>query len=324
MQRSSWLGASACFFIGVTLAGSVRAETPTRVAHAEALFQSGRQLMREGRYAEACPKLAESQSLDPAPGTQLNLADCWEHAGRTASAQREFLEVAQTAEKNGETERAAIARARAKQLENKLTKLTLSVPAQARVPGLVLLQNSTVVAEADWGKARPVDPGPFVIEARAPGRRSYRSEFSLRGDAGTHELSIPVLLASAETVSTGPATNRGQWLQGSGIGLLGLGAVGITLGTVFGVRAVKLYHRSQDEGCDAQNSCTAGALETRASAVHSGNASTVSFVIGGVLLAGGAGLYVWGSRERASAKSGLNAEIRPLAGGAYAAVGSRF
>jgi hypothetical protein len=323
MKQKSWFGAGSGFLASVTLAGSVCARPPEPVARAEALFQAGRQLMREGRYAEACPRLAESQRLDPAPGTQLNLADCWEHAGLTASAKREFEEVAKTAETTGEIARATIARGRAKQLENKLTKLTLSVPPPARVPGLVLLRNSAVIAEADWGQPQPVDPGIFVIEARAPGRRSYRRQFSLTGDASTHVLSIPVLIPSTEAAAH-PSTRRADWLQGSGIGLLGLGAVGITLGTVFGARAVNLYHRSRDEGCDAQNLCPAGALQTRESAVHSGNTSTVSFIVGGVLLAGGAGLYVWGSRERRAAYSRVNARISPLPGGAFATVGSRF
>jgi hypothetical protein len=327
MQRHPWFGAGSILFVMV-LASAARAEQPTSVARAETLFQAARQLMREGRYAEACPKLEESQSLDPAPGTRLNLADCWEHAGRTASAQREFLAVASNAESSGEKERATIARDRAKQLENKLTRLALMVPAEARLPGLQVYQNSVLVAEADWSKPRPVDPGSFVIEARAPGRRSYKSEFALRGDSATHNLTIPLLVPDAGAGSSpsteGSPTTRAQWLQRGGAGLAGLGVVGIALGTVLGVRAVKLYHRSQDEGCDERDTCTPDALETRRSAVAAGNVSTVSFVIGGAMLAGGAGLYVWGSRERASERAGLNARVAPLAGGAFASFQSHF
>jgi hypothetical protein len=236
--------------------------------------------------------------------------------------------VAASAERNGEKERAAIARARANQLENKVTKLALMVPAEARVPGLLVFRNSELVAEASWSKPEAVDPGRFLIEARAPGRRSYRSEFTLRGDAATHNLTIPTLVsdgsAAGSSTAETSATSRGQWLQRGGIGLAGLGVVGIALGTVFGVRAVNLYHRSQDEGCDDRDSCTPGALETRRSAVHAGNASTVSFVVGGALLAGGAGVYVWGVRERASERARLGARLAPLPGGAFASVAGHF
>ena len=61
-------------------------------ASAEALFQQATKLMDEKRYGEACEKLAGSQDLDPALGTMLYLADCYEHAGRSASAGALFHE----------------------------------------------------------------------------------------------------------------------------------------------------------------------------------------------------------------------------------------
>lgn len=325
MQRHSSIQVRCFIVASVALASMAQAAEPSPTARAEALFQAGRQLMREGRYAEACPKLEESQSLDPAPGTRLNLADCWERAGRTASAQREFLAVAADAEKRGEKERAAVAQTRAKQLETKLTRLALMVPAEARIQGLQVFRNSALVVEADWSKPQPVDPGKVVIEARAPGRRSYRSEFALRGDAATHNLTIPRLVPNGAPVAAspppdGPAPTRADWLQRGGIGLAGLGVVGITLGTAFGVRAVKLYHRSQEQGCNDDDVCAPDALETRRSAVDAGNVSTVSFIVGGALLAGGAGLYVWGSRERAR----LTAGVAPLRGGAFASLHADF
>jgi hypothetical protein len=321
------LGAPTLVLVGVAFASSARGQSPSSpdMARAEGLFQSGRQLMREGRFHEACPKLEESQRLDPAPGTRLNLADCWEHEGRTASAHREFLGVAQIAEKNGEKERAAIAKNRARLLEGKLTRLVLSVPPGARVRGLQLFRNSALVPEAEWDVAQAVDPGAFVIEARAPGRHVFRSAFKLQNDAATHHLTIPALVADrASTPPDGAGTTRGEWLQRGGVGLVGLGALGIALGTVFGVRAVRLYHQSQDEGCDQRNACPAPALVTRDSAVHSGNISTASFVVGGVLLAGGAGIYVWGTRQRSSEQAGLSMHIVPLSSGGFLGVDSIF
>ena len=68
---------------GAALPVVVRAEgTPEEKAVATALFKEARELMDRGEIAAACDKFAESQRLEPAGGTLLNLAVCNEKRGR--------------------------------------------------------------------------------------------------------------------------------------------------------------------------------------------------------------------------------------------------
>src|SRR5262249_12998089 len=131
-------------------------------ALAEAAFKEARRLVRQGKVAEACPKFEASLKLDPAPGTQLNLADCYARLGRTASAWAIFVEVA---EKDTKAARAAEARRRAKALEPKLSRLTVSAE---NADGLRVTRDGDDIT-ALLGVAVPVDPGRHVVAAMRGG-----------------------------------------------------------------------------------------------------------------------------------------------------------
>ena len=107
--------AFACATLSVSgYEGSARADASLAdKAAAQSLFDEGRKLMSAGKYADACPKLAESQKLDPGVGTQFHLADCYEKLGQTASAWAGFLEAASAAKSMGQADREKVARERA-------------------------------------------------------------------------------------------------------------------------------------------------------------------------------------------------------------------
>jgi thioredoxin-like negative regulator of GroEL len=129
------------------------------VAGAEALYQEGRQLMDAGNFADACPKLEESQRLDPGTGTLWHLARCYEKLGRHASAWAKYHEVAAQAKKQEEPAKVAAALKRAGALEPKLRRLVIEVPADSRIQGLRIVRNGIEVGPGAWGAKLPVDLG---------------------------------------------------------------------------------------------------------------------------------------------------------------------
>jgi hypothetical protein len=170
------------------------------VATAQVLFEEGRRRMVRHDYEGACPKLAESQRLAPAIGTEFNLADCWEHVGKLASAWGAYLEVADQTHRRGETEREQAARARAGALEPHLGRLAVDVPASRRIADLEVRRDGEVLRESLWNVAVPVDAGEHRIEARAPGRGVW-SAVVHTSDGQTASIAVPELPSAPPSVS---------------------------------------------------------------------------------------------------------------------------
>src|SRR5262245_16290948 len=74
-------------------------------AAAQALFDEAQKRVAAGDYEQACPKFKASYALDPGGGTLLNLADCLEKQGRTASAWSTFKDALVLARRDGRSER---------------------------------------------------------------------------------------------------------------------------------------------------------------------------------------------------------------------------
>lgn len=134
---------------------------------AEQLFRDGRKFMKEGKLADACDHFERSYRLEPKSGTLLNLADCQEQLGHTASAWDTFLRAKELAVQAHDKRREAEANRRAAAVEGRLAKLTLVV--DHPVAGLVIRRNDAILKPAAWNMTAPLDPGEYRFEASAPG-----------------------------------------------------------------------------------------------------------------------------------------------------------
>lgn len=317
------------------------ADTASDARMAETLFTEGRRLIGAGKYEEACPKLAESQRLDPAPGTALNLGTCYEHTGKTASAWFAFRDAEASAVAAGQKDRVAAARKKAAQLEPTLSRLTIVVAPESRAPGLEVRADGAVVAQGGWGTALPVDPGPHDVVATAPGRSSWSTHVEVGAKAAQFSVTIPKLeveppitptsaapssgatQAGTATVTaqptapvaserdTAPNPGRAQRVIGLTVGALGVVALGA--GAYFGLKARSTYNEALD-ACGGTTVCTTDrGLQLRSDVNPLTTASTVAVIAGAGMAIGGVALFFTAPRKTTA---DIAVGVIPATGGA--------
>ena len=309
----------------VAAPGMASAQNAQDKAAADVLFQQGKKLMQENKFADACPKFAESLRLDTGIGTMLWLADCYERSGKTASAWGQFLEAAETAVKTKDA-REKVARERSKQLEPHLVKLQILVPDAASAPGIEIKRDGSTLGKPMWGTAVPVDPGGHAVVASAPGFKTWEGSIDASAEGKTIAVIIPKLApdtvaqATAPTPGPKPETkpaDRGSTQRTLGIVAGGVGVVGVGLGVVFGLSAKSKLDDSNAGGhCLPNNHCDALGVQARSDSKDAATLSTVAFVVGAAAL--GAGAFLYFTAPKGSQKAGF--QIAPAIGGGTAGV----
>lgn len=306
-------------------------------ATADALFREARALMKQGDYASACPKLADSQRLDPAAGTAINLGDCLEKLGKLADAlqaHREALDLLQPGDKRIEPLKAQIA-----VIERRAPKLTIKLAPGAPV-GTTVSRDGVGLGAGGLNTALPVNVGAHEVVVTAPGLADRRYTATLaEGETRTLEVGVgdpvatpapgpgvaappppdrPVTAPSRDLGSPPGGTQRTVgWVLG-GVGVLGLG---------IGVVELFMWKEADQRVKDQCHSVNGGpfacddlskARDDQDAARTQAVISNVAFAVGGIAIVSGAVLLLTapergsaGMRVRASAGSnavGLAAE----------------
>lgn len=194
--------ALACAALLSTVAPNLHAQAEDQ-ATARALFDEGRKLMKANQFAAACPKLEAAHKLYGSAGILLNLADCYEKTGRTASAWSEFGEAASVAARSNRPDDADEARRRQAALEPSLDRLSIRVAHAA--PGMVVKRDGVPLSSAAWGTMLPVDPGAHEITAEAAGYEAWSSSINLAKPGQTATVDVPELRALPSAASPSPA-----------------------------------------------------------------------------------------------------------------------
>jgi hypothetical protein len=262
---------------------------------AEQLFNQGRELAKANDWAAACSKFEASLHYDPAIGTELNLATCYEKLGKLASAWGQYRDAADRSSKTDKRRDYALQQAAA--LEPRLPKLTIVAPANPPA-NFAVTRDRTRVDPALLGTSFYVDPGFHQIVASAPGYNAFTTSVTA-SEAKTETVAIPDLVAKPVEEPHGddtepiPLAKNSLKLAGLGTGVAGVAAIGI--GVALGAKAKSTFNDAKAL-CGADLVCGNQADFDRGRSLVSdarrqATLSTVFGVAGGIAVAGGAVMW---------------------------------
>ena len=246
----------------------------TSDAVAESLFRDGKRLFQSEDYKQACHKLAQSYQIDPAGGTVLLLAICYEKQGKLASAWTRYNDALTLAKRDAREDRERRAREGLDSVEPKLSYIDLKIdPATQAIAGVALSLDGTVLPAISDARL-PVDAGKHQLTIRAPNYDSWRAEITVGGPAATENVTVPPLqskpAASTPNALAPPSqnlpvqANQTEQLQertqhgrvrATAYVIGGVGLAAVAVGSYFGIRAIRLNNQA-DQICPA-SSCVA-------------------------------------------------------------------
>ncbi len=298
---------------------------------AEAAFGRGREMLKVGKYAEACEAFEESQRLRPRPDTQFNIALCSEQLGKLATALALHRQLAQTLDT---ASRRAKSAELAAQLEPRVPRLQiLAGEARKRTrrppPDLQVRVNGVLTTNYS---DHPIDLGMNQVTAIAPGFLAWTGQVSAEEEAKLSKITIDLerdpdakagvgpadpdptpILPVEEPVRRPSSSNRKAY----GAITLAMGGVALGGGLMFGYLARSAWNDALNE-CGGDSACSpeqfpkAESLRDKASS--RGTVATVMSVGGAVAVVVGVAIYV------TAPTSNKRVAITPTANGESAGV----
>ena len=296
----------------VMLTATAHAQTPDQV-RADELFQEGRALAEQGDFKGACVRFVESEKLDPALGTVLNLADCSEKAGRLGTA-IEYFRGALDALPAGD-ERIVPASKRLADLESRVPRLLIRRgPRFAR--NATVSWNAKTMESSWWDVPVRMDPGEhkFVVRTLGLSDRVYdlrlveRDIRELVVESGEAAQPIPLTVPRSRAVQPRAAMST---RTNAGYVLVGVGLAGITTGVITGMMVLD-RRDAHDRNCTPEG-CNPDGLSAAASGKRWLVANAAAWGMG--LVASGLGVWLLvGANDREASASW--AGVVAISGGA--------
>jgi hypothetical protein len=312
--RGAWTATLTSIALAVA---PVMAQTPPasvvvegdREAQRTQLYKQAVELANAGRWGEAADTLGQVLAIRSSAKVRFTFGQAEEHVGRLASAYDAYAQALADGEAAGEGDVAAAA-------GSALHGLAPRVPV---VRVMVTGASSASATAAIDGRGAPpgqlvrVDPGSHRVAVQAPGARSASITIEvvegqrldvpvhLEGEGGPlvspvpAAPKVPAAEPAAQPAAEAATASASRPWRIAGVVTAGVGAIGLGIGTYFGLDAISKNNTSNSSGCTG-NACTASAYGTREDARSAATASTVMFVAGGMLAAGGVSLWLLAPR----------------------------
>lgn len=290
------------------------------IATAKTLFEQGQKQLDEKNYDAACASFKASNDAVARVGTLLNLGDCYEKAGKLASAWGAYFDAIGLGRRQGKPEFEEFAQKKEAELEPKLSKLTIIVPPDVKVDGMKITRDKVPVETAAWGVPMAVDDGTHAIDVTAPHKLPFHTEATVDAD---HKAVTVTLEKLAEAPVVWPHNNEPRvverivhvaspWtgMRVAGVLAGSVGVIAVAIGSVLGFVSNDKYESALKNDCSGNPSgCSPQGVANGASAHDLAAAATGLFIGGLVAVAGGVTLFLVGA---------------PTQGGGSVVVGGRF
>ncbi|NOU33510.1 MAG: tetratricopeptide repeat protein [Polyangiaceae bacterium] len=179
MNRSLRTPSVLLALAALSAAPLARAQQPADpLARANALFDEGKQLQKDGKIAEACERYLESYRLSPRGGTLLNAGLCHEQEGKLLVARRELRDALALAKRDGRSDREPVAADHLAAVEAKLSWARIVPPKNAEASAVEVRVDDAPIPREDWARV-PLMPGPHVVMASARGFKNREAKLTI-------------------------------------------------------------------------------------------------------------------------------------------------
>jgi hypothetical protein len=355
LGRFSLVGSTAfgAALLGVALsAAPAHAQTDEQRSGARAAATAGAQAFMAHKWAESIDMFTRAESLIHSPVHLLYMARAYEKLGALVKARESYIKIQNEELPAGAPQPLRQAKADAEKeleaLEPRVPYVSVVVQGAGPKPVTVTMDGIQVPA-ALLGVPRPVDPGEHKFEALAEGMDSALSSLTVReGHSETVVLTLhastaaplpppgyapgvapvpPPPVGYAVNPTAPPAADTGHKASPLPWIALGVGAVGLGVGTVFAVQASSKVDDANSlctlPGPDGTNTyCPSRASALDDEARTAKTISIVGFVVGGLGVATGVTLLVLAPKHEGGAA--LGPRVAPWVGLGSAGVRGRF